>query len=150
MISRADLMLIIISSIVLPSSISFFPATKYSVRLWKTNVFQHRRSTAAPKIMKLARNDNMADDDDETFYNDLRKAKKEMLGSPIPLSEDLQEETESSENEFLKAMNKATQEFQTAKEELGSEGACDLFLGKIQEEDKRMEREEKGEMEGFQ
>jgi len=148
MIIRTHLLLILISLIALPSSVSFFPAAKYSARLWKTYVFQHRRSTATPKI-RLAQNDNFEDDEDE-FYNDLRKAKKEMLGSPIPLSEQLQEETASSENDFLKAMNKVTEEFQTAKEELGSEGACDLFLGKIQEEDERSELEERGEMDDME
>ena len=39
-------------------------------------------------------------------------------------------------------MKKTTMEFEAAKEELGSDGAVDLFLGKIREEDERRESED--------
>ena len=78
----------------------------------------------------------MSDDDDtkDDFYRDLQKAKNEKLGSPIP-KEQLKESAQESEQEFLAAMKKTSEEFQAAKEALGSTGAVDLFLGKIQKEE---------------
>ena len=71
---------------------------------------------------------------DSTFYRDLQKAKAKKLGGTIP-PEQAKEVAQESENEFLKAMKETKQEFEAAKEQFGSQGAVDLFLGKIQKED---------------
>ena len=73
-------------------------------------------------------------DEDGDFYRDLKQAKNEKLGSPIP-KEQVKESAQESEQEFLAAMKKTSEEFQAAKEALGSTGAVDLFLGKIQKEE---------------
>jgi hypothetical protein len=74
-----------------------------------------------------------ANDDDADFYRDFQKAKNEKFGSPIP-PEQLKESAKDAEQEFLQAMKQSRKEFQDAKDELGSNGAVDLFLGKIQKE----------------
>jgi len=77
---------------------------------------------------------------DDSLYQDLKKAKNEKLGAPIP-EQQRQESAKEAENEFLSAMQETSKEFQEAKDSLGSNGAIDLFLGKIREEDERRARE---------
>ena len=77
----------------------------------------------------------------DSFYRNLDQAKRDKLGADIP-KEQLQALAQEAENEFLQAMKEARQEFQKAKSKLGSDGAVDLFLEKIQMEDKRQELEE--------
>jgi hypothetical protein len=89
-------------------------------------------------LMGLLSDDN---DNDDGFYKDLQRAKMEKLGTPIP-PEQLKASAQDAESEFLKAMQETTQEFEAAKAELGSDGAVDLFLGKIQAEDERKELED--------
>jgi len=77
---------------------------------------------------------NTNDDDDSDFYRDLREAKKSKLGLEIP-KEQLKESTLSSESEFLQAMKQVKKEFQDAKEKLGLEGAIDMVIGRLRDED---------------
>jgi hypothetical protein len=81
---------------------------------------------------------------DSQLYRDFRKAKQSKLGGEIP-SEQAKQSAEASEKEFLDAMRETKQEFQAAKERLGSDGAVDLFLGMIREEDERKQTNEDGE-----
>lgn len=91
---------------------------------------------ATPDGAEANRNDN----DDADFYRDLRQAKKEKLGRSIP-PEQARESAVQAEGDFLQAMRETKEEFEKAKEELGSDGAVDLFLGRIREEDERNEDE---------
>lgn len=82
---------------------------------------------------------NDDDIDGETrFYRDLEEAKKAKLGASIPKKQ-LEESASRAQEEFLQAMKEASQEFKEAKEELGSEGAIDLFLNRIRKEDEKRE-----------
>ena len=74
-------------------------------------------------------------------FTNLQRAKIEKLGTPIP-PEQLKTSARDAESDFLKAMRETTQEFEAAKAELGSDGAADLFVGKIQTEDERKEQED--------
>jgi hypothetical protein len=87
----------------------------------------------------LASSEGNADDE---FYRDLENAKKEKMGMDIP-KEQAAEAARDLENEFLKAMQETRTEFEEAKDELGSDGAIDLLLGKIQKEDEIREEERK-------
>ena len=72
-------------------------------------------------------NDRRDDENEDlTFWEDLRKAKQEKLGAPIP-SEQARQTAQPAENEFLQAMKQVSQEFESAKAELGTDGAVDLF-----------------------
>ena len=84
---------------------------------------------------------NNDDDDDDAFYRDLQRAKQEKLGGSIP-PEQAKESAAEAEADFLRAMRETKDEFQKAKEELGSDGAVDLFLDRIREEDKTRGEEE--------
>jgi len=84
------------------------------------------------------------DDGDNEFYRDLQRAKLEKLGGSIP-PEQARESAEQAEADFLQAMKETKSEFEKAKEELGSDGAVDLFLDRIREEDKLREEEENDE-----
>lgn len=84
--------------------------------------------------------DNDGDQNDADFYRDLRRAKKQKLGRSIP-PEQARESAVQAESDFLSAMRKTKDEFQKAKSELGSDGAIDLFLDKIREEDERNDEE---------
>ena len=75
-----------------------------------------------------------ANDEDSNFYRDLREAKRSNLGSDIP-KEQLKESASSLESEFLEAMRQAKNEFREAKEKLGFDGAVDMILGRLREED---------------
>mmetsp|Transcript_11070 Transcript_11070/g.15593 ORF Transcript_11070/g.15593 Transcript_11070/m.15593 type:complete len:169 (-) Transcript_11070:9805-10311(-) len=144
-----QLLLIVLSLSLLPSSMAFLPAVTKDLAAGSDTkcVFLLRRrqrlGITATRI-ELVKDGNTEEEDE--FYHDLRKAKKDLLGADIP-PEQLKQSAEYAENEFLKAMKEATEEFQTVKEEMGSEAACDLFLGKIRKEDERREREEEDENE---
>ncbi len=86
------------------------------------------------------------DDNDDEFYRDLQRAKKEKLGGIIP-PEQARETAVQAEGDFLQAMRETKDEFQRAKDELGSDGAVDLFLERIREEDEREDDEEDDEEE---
>lgn len=75
-----------------------------------------------------------ANDEESNFYRDLREAKKSKLGSDIP-KEQLKEAASASESEFLEAMRQAKKEFHDAKERLGFDGAVEMILGRLREED---------------
>ena len=77
--------------------------------------------------------------DDSDFYRDLERAKIDKLGVDIP-PEQARQSAIQAEQDFLAAMKEVSKEFQEAKEELGSDGAVDLFLNRIRKED-----EEEGE-----
>ena len=96
----------------------------------KTKLGEQGRRTSGEKQEE----DN--DDIDSVFYRDLQKAKAEKLGGMIP-PEQAKEAAKDSENEFLQAMKETSQEFEEAKQQFGSQGAVDLFLGKIQKEDEK-------------
>ena len=83
------------------------------------------------------------DDDDAEFYRDLQRAKQKLGGSIPP--EQAKEAAAQAEGDFLRAMRDTKDEFQKAKEELGSDGAVDLFLDIIREEDRIREEEENEE-----
>ena len=91
----------------------------------------------------LCSSTNGSDNDDKEFYRDLYKAKMEKLGGEIP-PEQAKQSAEQAENEFLNAMKETTEEFQQAKEQLGSQGAVDLFLGKIRKDDEQRYRQDGG------
>lgn len=78
--------------------------------------------------------------DDTDFYRDLRQAKRQKLGGSIP-QEQARKSAVQAEGEFLEAMRETKDEFQKAKLELGSDGAIDLFLERIKEEDERNDEE---------
>jgi hypothetical protein len=79
-----------------------------------------------------------SNDEDANFYRDLREAKKSKLGSEIP-KDQLKESALNSELEFLEALKQAKKEFQDAKEELGFDGAVDMIIGKLREDDSGMD-----------
>ena len=99
-------------------------------------LFHFSESTlkATPPGIRDAR-EHQNDDDDE-FYRDLRRAKHEMLGRSIP-PEQARESAVQAESDFLRAMRETKDEFEKAKEELGSDGAVDLFIDRLREEDER-------------
>ena len=78
--------------------------------------------------------DDNDDDDDAEFYRDLQRAKLQKLGGSIP-PEQAKRAAAQAEGDFLRAMRDTKDEFQKAKEELGSDGAVDLFLDRIREEE---------------
>jgi hypothetical protein len=75
---------------------------------------------------------------EDDFYRDLKKAKASKLGASIP-SEQLQQMAAQAESAFLQAMKETQEDFQRAKEELGPDGAVDLFLNRIRKEDERQQ-----------
>ena len=78
---------------------------------------------------------------DADFYRDLRRAKMQMLGRSIP-PEQARESAAQAEDDFLRAMRETKDEFQKAKDQLGSDGAVEMFLDRIREEDERDDEEE--------
>jgi hypothetical protein len=94
-------------------------------------------------------NENPKDDGDDgdgsqtdaDFYRDLQRAKKEKLGGFIP-PEQARETAIEAESDFLRAMRETKDAFQKAKAELGSDGAVDLFIDRIREEDERNDDED--------
>ena len=112
------------------------PATLLSSRSGGLAYGLHSQDSKLP-IMALLGNEN---EEDEEFYRDLQSAKKDKLGAEIP-PEQLKESAKNAEEEFLQAMSKSREEFRSAKNELGSSGAIDMFLEKIREEDERREVE---------
>eukprot|EP00536_Pseudo-nitzschia_multiseries_P012285 jgi/Psemu1/31583/gm1.31583_g len=84
------------------------------------------------------------DGGDEDFYRALQRAKLKKLGGSIP-PEQVKESAAQAEADFLQAMKETKTEFQKAKEELGSDGAVDLFLDRIREEDKFRDEKENDE-----
>ena len=79
------------------------------------------------------------------FLESFRQAANSKLGSPIPSSGLCDESANQAENEFLKAMQDAKQEFALAKKQTGGnvDGAVDVVMGKIQEEEEFVEGLEK-------
>ena len=80
--------------------------------------------------------DKKNDDDDVSFYADLREAKNEKFGAPIPDTYFAARAAIDSENEFLNAMKNARAEFAEAKEETGSiDGAVKQIMDGIRKEE---------------
>ncbi len=98
------------------------------------------RSLSSLKATSEVRDDDHGFDNDDEFYRDLRRAKNQKLGRSIP-PEQAQESAVQAEGDFLQAMRETKDEFQRAKEELGSDGAVNLFLERIREEDERQNEE---------
>ena len=74
--------------------------------------------------------------DDASFYADLRGAKNEKLGAPIPESYFAAGAAIDSENEFLSALKNAKAAFAEAKEETGSvDGAVEKIMDGIRKEE---------------
>ena len=97
-------------------------------------------------------------DEDASFYADLREAKNEKLGAPIPDNYFAARAAIDSENEFLNAMKNAKAEFAEAKAETGSvDGAVERIMDGIRKEEELeaawdaaadREEEEKGQNDG--
>lgn len=97
-------------------------------------------------------------DDDASFYADLREAKNQKLGAPIPDNYFAARAAIDSENEFLNAMKNAKAEFSEAKAETGSvDGAVERIMDGIRKEEELeaaldaaadREEEEKGQNDG--
>jgi hypothetical protein len=87
------------------------------------------------------KNNSEDNEDGDSFYRDLQKAKQEMLGSELP-KEQLRQSAIDSENEFLQAMKESKKEYEEAKEQ--DESASEFFLRKIKEEEEAEERRQKG------
>lgn len=83
-------------------------------------------------------------DDNFDFYRDLERAKIEKLGANIP-PEEARKSAVQAEQDFLAAMKEVSKEFQKAKEELGSDGAVDLFLNRMKKEDEVNRKEQKND-----
>ena len=105
-------------------------------------------STPRISLLRAAPDDDREDQshkdalrNDADFYRELRMAKSQMLGRSIP-PEQARESAAQAENDFLQAMKETADEFKKAKDELGSDGAVDLFLERIREEDERDNEEE--------
>lgn len=75
-------------------------------------------------------------EEDKDFYRDFVEAKISKLGASIP-PEQAELLAKQGEEDFLQAMKETRDEFQSAKQELGSDGAVELFLNKIKKEDER-------------
>uniref|UniRef100_A0A7S1FQ09 Uncharacterized protein n=1 Tax=Corethron hystrix TaxID=216773 RepID=A0A7S1FQ09_9STRA len=117
-------------------------------------ITKHQSAAFVPSILRLdvsgslsflkatpgIQDDSDGFDNDAEFYRDLRRAKNQKLGRPIP-PEQARESAVQAEGDFLQAMRESKDEFQRAKEELGSDGAVDLFLERIREEDERQDEE---------
>ena len=74
----------------------------------------------------------------DEFLRDFRDAKASKMGGAIP-EEQLKESAAQAESDFLQAMKETKDEFNQAKKELGSEGAVDMFLDRIRNEDEARE-----------
>jgi hypothetical protein len=85
--------------------------------------------------------DNMNDDDDDKFYRDLQRAKASKLGKSIP-EEQIRQTSQQSESDFLRAMKETKKEFQRAKEQLGSDGAVDLFINRIRQQQQQQQQQQ--------
>jgi hypothetical protein len=75
-------------------------------------------------------------DEDLDFFRNFQKAKASKFGDPIS-QEQLQLFVKRAEEDYLRAMKVTRDKFQQIKQELGSKGAAQLFLNKIQREDER-------------
>ena len=82
-------------------------------------------------------NDSSENNDDEQnkeFYRDLQKAKMKNFGRALP-PEQLRESAIQAESDFLTAMKETKKDFQKIKNEVGSDGAVDVFLERIRKEE---------------
>ena len=70
---------------------------------------------------------------DEYLRQSLQRAKNDKLGAPIP-PELKRKRAEQAESAFLAAMKQVSHEFETLKQQLGSDGAVDYVLQKLDEE----------------
>lgn len=126
------------------------PASLFVIIILSSMLTKHRSAAFVRSIPCLDVSASLLkatpDDNDDEFYRDLQKAKKEKLGGFIP-PEQARETAVQAEGDFLQAMRETKDEFQRAKDELGSDGAVDLFLERIREEDEREEEEEGDEEE---
>lgn len=95
-------------------------------------------TTTPPLMAKPDSAASSSGDDDAEFYRDLRRAKAEKLGGSIP-PEQARASAAQAEADFLRAMRETKEEFERNKAELGSEGAIDIFLDRIREEDEKRE-----------
>lgn len=80
-------------------------------------------------------NNNDDDENDESLLDELRNTKNDLFGADIPSNDELQNAAQDAENAFLAAMLEQTQQFRRIKSEKGSDGAVEVFMERIQEED---------------
>lgn len=83
-------------------------------------------------------------EDNTLFLESLRQAANSKLGAPIPSSEFVAKSTNQAENEFLRAMQEARQEFIDAKEQRGGDvdDAIQMVMGKMQRQEETLEKME--------
>ena len=148
---RTSLSPILLPSLALRGSEAFISAPSL-LRPWPQHQPQKRpgkrRRQKCPPVLHALGNedsdDNSLDDDnnnendvdDVSFYADLREAKNEKLGAPIPDNYFAARAAIDAENEFLNAMKNAKAEFAEAKEETGSvDGAVERIMDGIRKEE---------------
>jgi hypothetical protein len=95
--------------------------------------YNHHSNKRYDDVQVLNNNNNNNDDDDE-FYRDLQKAKIKNFGGTLP-PQQLRESAIQAEDDFLTAMKETKKDFQKIKNELGSDGAVDIFLERIRKEE---------------
>ena len=112
-------------------------------------VFLYSQNNNSPG--ETGRGDEYNDDENDSLLDELRNTKKDLFGTDITHTQELQDAAQNSENAFLAAMLEQTQQFQQIKSNEGSEKAIDTFMGRIQEEDEadkeRVEQQIKDENE---
>ena len=84
--------------------------------------------------MQVLNNNNNNNNNDDEFYRDLQKAKIKNFGGTLP-PQQLRESAIQAEDDFLTAMKETKKDFQKIKNELGSDGAVDIFLERIRKEE---------------
>jgi hypothetical protein len=95
--------------------------------------YNHHSNKRYDDVQVLNNNNNNNNNDDE-FYRDLQKAKIKNFGGTLP-PQQLRESAIQAEDDFLTAMKETKKDFQKIKNELGSDGAVDIFLERIRKEE---------------
>jgi hypothetical protein len=93
--------------------------------------YNHHSNKRYDDVQVLNNNNNNNDDE---FYRDLQKAKIKNFGGTLP-PQQLRESAIQAEDDFLTAMKETKKDFQKIKNELGSDGAVDIFLERIRKEE---------------
>jgi hypothetical protein len=108
---------------------------------------RRRLGIPSPGLSAAPRNENNGDQEDDEFrkwsieedldfYRDFQEAKASKLGASLP-PDQLRRAAMRAEGEFLQAMKETRDEFQQAKQDLGSDGAVNLFMKRIQKDDQQ-------------
>jgi hypothetical protein len=140
-LSSLYVIVILSSSAIHHQTVAFVP---HDLCLDCSNSFSFKFSESSLKVTPPgigdAHENQDGGDDDDDFYRDLRRAKHDMLGRSIP-PEQARKSAVQAESDFLRAMRETKVEFEKAKEDLGPDGAVDLFIDRIREEDERNDDE---------